>query len=56
MKETKIFKYLLWHKNINDNFNNFISSYQNNFFKYNHQDELIEIINKNEVHFVITKI
>jgi DNA-binding response OmpR family regulator len=55
MKELKSLNICYDIKNISDNFNNFISSYQNNFFKYNHQDELIEIINKNEVHFIITK-
>lgn len=55
MKEIKSLNICYDIKNISDNFNNFISSYQNNFFKYNHQDELIEIINKNEVHFIITK-
>lgn len=55
MKELKSLNICYDIKNISDNFNNFISSYQNNFFKYDHQDELIEIINKNEVHFIITK-
>ncbi len=55
MKQLKFLNFCYDRKNIGDNFNNFISSYQDNFLEYEHHDELIEIINKNEVHFVITK-
>ena len=55
MKQLKFLNICYDRKNIGDNFNNFISSYQDNFLEYDHHDELIEIINKNEVHFVITK-
>lgn len=55
MKQLKFLNFCYDKKNISDNFNNFISSYQDNFLGYEHHDELIEIINKNEVHFVITK-
>lgn len=55
MKRLKFLNICYDKKSISDNFNNFISSYQDNFLEYEHHDELIEIINKNEVHFVVTK-
>ena len=42
-------------KSINNEFNDFFSSYQDNFFEYEHKNELIELVSKNDIHFVITK-
>ena len=46
---------ICYKKNLTDEFNNYISSFTNNLFEYEHQDELIELINTNEIQFVITK-
>lgn len=55
MKELKSLNICYNLENINEQFNNFISSYKDNFLEYEHHDELIELINTNEIHFVITK-
>ena len=46
---------ICYKKNLNDEFSNHVSSFTNNLFEYEHHDELIELINTNEIHFVITK-
>ncbi|PUE65150.1 winged helix-turn-helix domain-containing protein [Arcobacter caeni] len=46
---------ICYKKNLADEFNNYISSFTNSLFEYDHHDELIELINTNEIHFVITK-
>ena len=42
-------------KNVDNEFSDYISSHIDNFLKYEHQDELIELINTNNIHFVITQ-
>ena len=42
-------------KENNEEFYNYLSSYTNNLFKYDNQDELIELINTKEIHLVVTK-
>ena len=42
-------------KENNGKFHEFISSYTNKVFKYDNQDELIELINTKEIHLVVTK-
>lgn len=54
MKELKSLN-ICYKKNLNDEFNNYISSFTNNLLEYEHHDELIELINTKEIHFVITK-
>jgi two-component system, OmpR family, response regulator VanR len=39
----------------NEKFHNYLSSYTNNLYKYDNQDELIELINTKEIHLVVTK-
>ena len=46
---------ICYKKNLANEFKNYISSFTNNLFEYEHHDELIELINTNEIHFVITK-
>ena len=55
MKELRYLNICYDTKNVSDEFNTYISLYDNSFFKYENQNELIELINKNNVHFVITK-
>ena len=54
MKELKSLN-ICYKKNLNDEFNNYISSFTDNLLEYEHHDELIELINTKEIHFVITK-
>ncbi len=42
-------------KNVNNEFSDYISSHIDNFLEYEHHDELIELINTNDIHFVITQ-
>ena len=42
-------------KNVSDEFSTYISPYNDSFFKYENKNQLIELICKNDVHFVITK-
>lgn len=39
----------------NEKFYNYLSSYTSNLFKYDNDDELIELINTKEIHLVVTK-
>lgn len=55
MKKLKFLNICYHTKSVNEQFNDFISPYTNNLLEYEHHDELIELINNNEVHFVITK-
>lgn len=54
MKELKSLN-ICYKKNLHNEFDNYIRSFTNNLLEYEHHDELIEIVNKNNVHFVITK-
>lgn len=54
MKELKSLN-ICYKKNLHNEFDNYIRSFTNNLLEYEHHDELIEIVNKNDVHFVITK-
>ena len=42
-------------KENNGKFHEFISSYTNKVFKYDNQDELIDLIRNKDIHLVITK-
>ena len=55
MKKLKFLNVCYDTKTLNSEFANYISSYTDNFLEYEDHDELIEIIDKNDVHFVITK-
>ncbi|MDD2291517.1 MAG: helix-turn-helix domain-containing protein [Aliarcobacter sp.] len=55
MKKLKFLNVCYDTKTLNTEFANYISSHIDNFLEYEDHDELIEIIDKNDVHFVITK-
>lgn len=55
MKKLKFLNICYDLKENNENFRNYLSSYTNNLFNYNNQDELIELINTKEIHLVVTK-
>ena len=55
MNELKYLNVCYDSKENNDKFYELISSYTNNFFKYDNHDELIDLINTKEIHLVITK-
>lgn len=55
MNELKYLNVCYDSKENNDKFHELISSFTNNFFKYDNHDELIDLINTKEIHLVITK-
>jgi DNA-binding response OmpR family regulator len=55
MKELKYLNICYDTENVSDKFSTFISLYNDSFFKYENQNQLIELIYKNDIHFVITK-
>ena len=55
MKALKFLNVCYDTKSVNDEFSNYISSHIDNFLKYEHHDELIELITRNDIHFVVTK-
>ena len=55
MKKLKYLNICYDLKENNEEFYNYLSSYTNNLFKYDNQDELIELINTKEIHLVVTK-
>jgi DNA-binding response OmpR family regulator len=55
MKNLKFLNVCYDTKNIDNKFSEYFSSYINNFFTYEHKDELIELINTKDIHFVITR-
>lgn len=55
MKKLKYLNICYDLKENNEEFYNYLSSYTNNLFKYNNQDELVELINTKEIHLVVTK-
>lgn len=55
MKKLKYLNICYDLKENNEKFHNYLSSYTSNLFKYNNQDELIELINTKEIHLVVTK-
>ena len=55
MKELKFLDICYDTKTLDTEFSNYISSHTDNLLKYENHDELIEIINTNDVHFVIAK-
>ena len=55
MKQLKYLNICYDSQEINSKLKEFIYSYPNNFITYNNHNELIEIINRKNVHLVITK-
>ena len=55
MKELKFLNICYDTKTLDTEFSNYISSHTDNLLKYENHDELIDIINTRDVHFVITK-
>lgn len=55
MNELKYLNICYDGKQNNEKFHEIISSYTNNIFKYNNQNELIDLINTKNIHLVITK-
>jgi len=55
MKKLKFLNICYDTKTLNSEFGSYISSRTDNFLEYENHDELIEIINTNDVHFVVTK-
>ncbi|MBU0923435.1 winged helix-turn-helix domain-containing protein [bacterium] len=55
MNELKYLNVCYNSKENDEKFHELISTYTNNVFKYNNQDELIDLINNEEIHLVITK-
>ncbi len=55
MKELKFLNICYDTKTLNTEFSNYISSHTDNLLEYENHDELINIINTNDIHFVITK-
>lgn len=55
MKELKFLNICYDTKSVNNEFSNYISSHIDNFLKYEHHDELIQLIDMNNIDFVITK-
>jgi DNA-binding response OmpR family regulator len=55
MKKLKFLNVCYDTKNIDKKFSEYFSSHINNFFTYEHKDELIELINTKDIHFVITR-
>jgi two-component system, OmpR family, response regulator VanR len=55
MKKLKFLNVCYDTKHIDNKFSEYFSSYINNFFTYEHKDELIELINTKDIHFVVTR-
>lgn len=55
MKKLKFLNICYDTKTLNSEFSSYISSRTDNFLEYENHDELIDIINTKDVHFVITK-
>ena len=55
MKELKFLNICYDTKTLNTEFSNYISSHTDNLLEYENHDELINIINTNDIHFVITR-
>ncbi len=55
MKKLKFLNVCYDTKNIDKKFSEYFSSHINNFFTYEHKDELIELINTKDIHFIITR-
>jgi DNA-binding response OmpR family regulator len=55
MKQLKYLNICYNLKEDNEKFHNYLSFYTNNLFKYDNQDELVELINTKNIHLVVTK-
>ena len=55
MKELKFLNICYDTQILNTEFSNYISSHTDNLLEYENHDELINIINTNDIHFVITR-
>ena len=55
MKELKYLNVCFDKNQEDEKLHEFVSTYANTVFKYNNEDELIDIINTNDIHLVITK-